>query len=49
MPAPEADQMRTRRPATHLTVVPHAAHDVHLDAPAELYETITAFMTSTWG
>ena len=31
--------MQTRRPTdTHVTVIPDASHDVHLDRPDALYE-----------
>jgi pimeloyl-ACP methyl ester carboxylesterase len=43
----EPTDMRTRRPQTRFTVVPDAAHDVHLDQPEGLYEAIAAFLKST--
>jgi pimeloyl-ACP methyl ester carboxylesterase len=48
MPAEEATGMRARRPAdTHLTVVPDAGHDVHLDQPRALYEAVETFLRAT--
>jgi pimeloyl-ACP methyl ester carboxylesterase len=44
MPEREATEMRVRRPSTRVTVVPNAAHDVHLDQPDALYETIAGFV-----
>jgi pimeloyl-ACP methyl ester carboxylesterase len=40
----EPARMLTHRPATHLTRIPGAAHDVHLDQPARLHEAIAAFL-----
>ncbi|MEU6549722.1 alpha/beta hydrolase [Streptomyces sp. NPDC046915] len=40
----EATEMRTRRPSTTATVIRGAAHDVHLDEPEALYESIAAFL-----
>lgn len=40
----EPARMLTHRPATHLTRIPDAAHDVHLDQPARLHEAIAAFL-----
>ncbi|MGY4742624.1 alpha/beta fold hydrolase [Streptomyces sp. ATMOS53] len=45
MPAEEQRRMQTRRPAdTHVTVIPDASHDVHLDRPAALHEAVTTFL-----
>lgn len=45
MPAGEATEMRTRRPAdTQVTVVPEAGNDVHLDRPEALHEAVTSFV-----
>ncbi|GKQ37720.1 alpha/beta fold hydrolase [Streptomyces sp. A012304] len=45
MPAEEATEMRTRRPAdTTLATVPDASHDVHLDQPQALYQSIAPFL-----
>ncbi|WP_416974926.1 alpha/beta fold hydrolase [Streptomyces sp. 4F14] len=47
MPASDPPEMRSRRPSnTHITVIPNAGHDVHLDQPAELYGAITEFLNS---
>ncbi|MGI5426125.1 alpha/beta fold hydrolase [Streptomyces sp. CA-179760] len=40
----EPARMLTHRPATHLTRIPGAAHDVHLDQPARLHEAISTFL-----
>jgi pimeloyl-ACP methyl ester carboxylesterase len=40
----EAREMRTRRPSTTTTVIQDAAHDVHLDQPEALHETIARFL-----
>ncbi|WP_328413761.1 alpha/beta hydrolase [Streptomyces violaceus] len=40
----EPTTMLTRRPATHLTRIPDAAHDVHLDQPDRLHEAIRTFL-----
>ncbi|WP_406352544.1 alpha/beta fold hydrolase [Streptomyces sp. NBC_00658] len=46
MPESEATQMKDRRPTTTAVhVIPDASHDVHLDRPAELHATVTAFLT----
>lgn len=46
MPPSEPLEMQTRRPdITHLTTIPNAGHDVHLDQPAELYGAVSAFVT----
>ncbi|MFI7297015.1 alpha/beta fold hydrolase [Streptomyces sp. NPDC050121] len=45
MPAEEQRRMQTRRPAdTHVTVIPDASHDVHLDRPKALHEAVTTFL-----
>ncbi|MEH0555707.1 alpha/beta fold hydrolase [Streptomyces sp. B21-101] len=50
MSASEHTEMRTRRPSgTSLAVLPDAGHDVHLDHPAALHETVTAFLASGRG
>jgi pimeloyl-ACP methyl ester carboxylesterase len=50
MPAGEATEMRTRRPAdTQVTVVPEAGHDVHLDRPQALYEAVASFVGRSGG
>ncbi|MET8979115.1 alpha/beta hydrolase [Streptomyces sp. NPDC004539] len=47
MPHSEPPEMRSRRPDhTHITVIPNAGHDVHLDRPGELYGAISAFLNS---
>ncbi|GAV45570.1 alpha/beta fold hydrolase [Streptomyces acidiscabies] len=46
MPPSEPLEMQTRRPdITHLTTIPNAGHDVHLDRPNELYETVAEFVS----
>ncbi|WTV61110.1 alpha/beta hydrolase [Streptomyces sp. NBC_00035] len=46
MPESEATQMKDRRPTTTTVhVIPDASHDVHLDQLAELYATVSAFLT----
>nr|WP_059047940.1 alpha/beta hydrolase [Streptomyces acidiscabies] len=46
MPASEPLEMQARRPdITHLTTIPNAGHDVHLDRPNELYETVAEFVS----
>ncbi|MET8249603.1 alpha/beta hydrolase [Streptomyces sp. NPDC005202] len=45
MPETEFTAMQTRRPDTTLLLtIPDAAHDVHLDQPARLYEAVAAFL-----
>ncbi|MEU5597288.1 alpha/beta hydrolase [Streptomyces sp. NPDC020298] len=44
MPPAEAADMRSRRPSTRITVITDARHDVHLDQPESLYETIARFL-----
>lgn len=39
----EAADRQTRRPSTHITVVPNAGHDAHLDQPDRLHGAIKAF------
>ncbi|MFF5567279.1 alpha/beta fold hydrolase [Streptomyces sp. NPDC012623] len=46
MSAAEAAKMRARRPGTVVRVVQSAAHDVHLDRPEALGETIEEFLAS---
>ncbi|MFF1544685.1 alpha/beta fold hydrolase [Streptomyces sp. NPDC058291] len=49
-PPQEATEMRSRAhraTGIRLTVVPDAAHDVHLDRPEALYEAVKAFLPST--
>jgi pimeloyl-ACP methyl ester carboxylesterase len=36
--------MKTHRPAMHLTTIPNAGHDVHLDQPRKVYEAIATFL-----
>ncbi|MEV5311667.1 alpha/beta hydrolase [Streptomyces sp. NPDC052610] len=47
IPAAEFTKMKTHRPATQTTVIPAAAHDVHLDQPRLLYEAIAEFLLTT--
>ncbi|MFI6035647.1 alpha/beta fold hydrolase [Streptomyces sp. NPDC051315] len=50
MPAPEMTEMHARRPAgTRLVVVPDAGHDVHLDQPRALHESVASFLATTSG
>ncbi|GGW77863.1 hypothetical protein GCM10010383_01510 [Streptomyces lomondensis] len=44
MPPDEPATMLTHRPATRLTRIPNAGHDVHLDQPDGLYEAIRTFL-----
>lgn len=48
MPATEPTDMLAGHPAgnrdTHLAVVPNAGHDVHLDQPQALHETVAPFL-----
>jgi pimeloyl-ACP methyl ester carboxylesterase len=47
MPAEEAAKMRSRRPAGRqavIAVVEDAGHDVHLDQPRALYQSIASFL-----
>ncbi|WP_327315351.1 alpha/beta fold hydrolase [Streptomyces sp. NBC_01235] len=45
MPPEEQREMRTRRPTdTHVTVIPDASHDVHLDRPDALHKALTTFL-----
>ncbi|MBC9730948.1 alpha/beta fold hydrolase [Streptomyces sp. TRM68367] len=46
VPDADATRMLALRPDTHHTLVPHAAHDVHLDQPALLHEAIADFLAS---
>ncbi|QNP72479.1 alpha/beta hydrolase [Streptomyces roseirectus] len=44
-PASQLTAMHTHRPTeTHLTTIPNAGHDVHLDRPEELHEAISTFL-----
>lgn len=45
MPEAEAARMRELVPGAALHVVPGAAHDVHLDAPSQLANAVTEFIT----
>lgn len=45
MPAAEMTEMRSRRPSdTRVVVVPDAGHDVHLDQPRALHQSVTSFL-----
>lgn len=43
-PDEPSEMLRLRPAATHLTRIPDAAHDVHLDQPDRLYEAIASFL-----
>jgi pimeloyl-ACP methyl ester carboxylesterase len=45
MPEPDFHRMRTH-PTAHCVTIPNAGHDVHLDQPAAVHETIEDFLKS---
>ncbi|MFI1724029.1 alpha/beta fold hydrolase [Streptomyces sp. NPDC020489] len=46
MPPTEATDMQALRPNTHVTVIPDAGHDVHLEQPERLAWTLDEFFKS---